>query len=314
MQTILLLLAFASTTGLVLGMGLWLTRDDALNRRLNRLGDTTDTPDKSTPAAEAWRTRIAKVAGSVAWLSMPKEGWQSSNFRIRFMRAGLRGAAWPAIFFGTKTVLTLALPGLLVLLARIGNWSVTPTTVLASVLLLATLGYYLPNLVLAELTRRRRRELQEALPDAADVMRVCVEAGLGLDAAIQRSGEEMDVRSHALAEELKLVMLDLRVGSSRESSLQNLVLRTDVDDIATFVTVLLQSERFGTNVADSFRVLSDTMREQRKTRAEERAAKIPLKLLFPLIFLIFPALFVVLMGPAFISIYRVLLPTMTGGR
>ena len=107
-------------------------------------------------------------------------------------------------------------------------------------------------------------------------------------------------------------MLDLRVGSTRERALQNFALRTGVEDIATFVTILLQSEHFGTNVAESLRVLSETMREHRKVRAEERAAKIPLKLLFPLIFLIFPSLFVVLMGPAVISVYRVLLPTMSG--
>jgi tight adherence protein C len=161
--------------------------------------------------------------------------------------------------------------------------------------------------------RQRQRELQEALPDAVDLMTVCVEAGLGLDAAMNRAAEEMDLRSPTLADELKLVALELRVGSTRETALRNFALRTGVDDVATFVTILLQSGHFGTNVADSLRILSETMRERRKVRAEERAAKIPLKLLFPLIFFIFPSLFVVLLGPAMIGIFRVLLPTMTGG-
>ena len=164
------------------------------------------------------------------------------------------------------------------------------------------------------LVRDRQRELEEALPDAVDVMQICVEAGLGLDAAMNRAGQEVGLRSQALADELKLVALDLRVGSTRERALQNFALRTGVDDIATFVTILLQSEHFGTNVAESLRILSETMREHRKVRAEERAAKIPLKLLFPLVFLIFPSLFVVLIGPVAIEIYRVLLPSVVGGR
>ena len=252
------------------------------------------------------------LAAPIAWLATPQEGWESSNLRIRFMRSGLRGPGWPVIFFGAKTLLTLALPGLLLLYRGVIDRSSTAGALMFAVLALAGFGYYLPNLVLALLTRARQREVQEALPDAVDLMRVCVEAGLGLDAAMARAGEEMDLRSHALADELRLVMLDLRVGSTRERALQNFALRTGVEDVATFVTILLQSEHFGTNVAESLRVLSETMREHRKVRAEERAAKIPLKLLFPLIFLIFPSLFVVLMGPAVISIYRVLLPTMTG--
>jgi tight adherence protein C len=312
MQTLLLVVVFISVAGLVLGVGLWLNRGEALDQRLNRLASHTDVPDKPIEGADEWRAKVAKIAAPIAWLSTPKEGWESSNFRIRFMQAGLRGPGWPVIFFCAKTLLTLALPAVYLLYRGVsGTSSSTPGTVFA-ILVVAALGYYLPNLVLAMVTRSRQRELTEALPDAVDLMRVCVEAGLGLDAAMARAGEEMDLRSQALADELRLVMLDLRVGSTRERALQNFALRTGVEDVATFVTILLQSEHFGTNVAESLRVLSETMREHRKVRAEERAAKIPLKLLFPLIFLIFPSLFVVLMGPAVISIYRVLLPTMSG--
>lgn len=312
MQTLLLVVVFMSVAGLVLGLGLWLTRDQVLDQRLNRLANHTDAPEMPSKNEGQWRVKVAKIAAPIAWLSTPKEGWESSNFRIRFMQAGLRGPGWPVIFFCAKTLLTLALPALFLLMRGVAKAPVAASGMVLVVVLFAALGYYLPNLVLAMLTRVRQRELTEALPDAVDLMRVCVEAGLGLDAAMNRAGEEMDLRSHALADELRLVMLDLRVGSTRERALQNFALRTGVEDIATFVTILLQSEHFGTNVAESLRVLSDTMREHRKVRAEERAAKIPLKLLFPLIFLIFPSLFVVLMGPAVISIYRVLLPTMSG--
>lgn len=314
MQTFVLAIVFMSAVGLVLGIGLWLNRDDALGRRLDDLKDHTGTLDKTVEASDEWRAKVAKIAAPMAWLSTPKEGWESSNFRVRFMHAGLRGPGWPVIFFSVKTFLTLALPGLFLLYRGMANVSSTAQFTLIALLLLAALAYYLPNLALMMMIRRRQRELQEALPDAVDLMRVCVEAGLGLDAAMNRAGEEMDLRSHALADELKMVTLDLRVGSTRERALQNFALRTGVDDVATFVTILLQSEHFGTNVAESLRILSDTMRVQRQVHAEERAAKIPLKLLFPLIFLIFPSLFVVLLGPAVMSIYRVLLPTMTGGR
>ena len=134
-----------------------------------------------------------------------------------------------------------------------------------------------------------------------------------LDAALARVATEIGLKSAVLSEELQLVTLELRAGSSKEKALRNLALRTGVDDVDALVAMLIQSERFGTSIADSLRVQSDQLRTKRRQRAEEQAAKIALKLLFPLIFFIFPSLLVVLLGPAFIQIYRVLLPTMSGG-
>jgi tight adherence protein C len=131
---------------------------------------------------------------------------------------------------------------------------------------------------------------------------------------MKRTCEELAMNSPELAEELKLVTLELQVGASRDAAMHNLALRTGVADVNSFVTILLQSGHFGTNVADSLRVLAITMRENRQIRAEEKAAKVPLKLLFPMIFFIFPALFVVLLGPAMITVYRTLLPTLAGTR
>lgn len=314
MQTVLFAMIFLSVAGLVLGIGLWLDRNAALDRRLEQLAGKGGTLAGTTDmAGTEWQAKVARVAAPIAWLSTPKEGWESSNFRVRFMQAGLRGPGWPLIFFSAKTLFTLALPALVVLYRGMAHVSAPTQITLFALLSSAALGYFLPNLVLLLMTRARQRELREALPDAVDLMTVCVEAGLGLDAAMNRAGEEMDLRSQALAEELNLVALELRVGSTRENALRNFALRTGVEDVATFVTILLQSGHFGTDVAESLRVLSDTMRERRKVRAEERAAKIPLKLLFPLIFFIFPSLFVVILGPAMIGIFRVLLPTMTGG-
>lgn len=313
MQTAIFALIFFAAVGLVFGIGLLTSRGGVLGRRLEQLHEPTGGLDQNAEVATQWHAKVAKVAAPMAWLSTPKEGWEKSNFRVHMMHAGLRGEGWPVIFFGAKSLLALALPVIYFISTGMGDVSATARGTLLTLFALAASGYYCPNLVLSLMVRARQREVQEALPDAVDLMTVCVEAGLGLDAAMNRAGEEMHLRSQALADELNLVALELRVGSTRQSALQNFALRTGVDDVATFVTILLQSEHFGTNVAESLRILSDTMREHRKVRVEEAAAKIPLKLLFPLIFFIFPALFVVLMGPAVISIYRTLLPALAGG-
>ena len=148
--------------------------------------------------------------------------------------------------------------------------------------------------------------------DLIDLMTVCVEAGLGVEAALVRVADEMQHKSEALAEELHLVTLELRAGLERARALRNLAARTGVEEVEGFVAMIIQAERFGTSIAASLRVHSDMLRTRRRQRAEEAAAKIALKLLFPLIFFIFPSLMLVLMGPAMISIYRVLLPTMGG--
>jgi tight adherence protein C len=173
-------------------------------------------------------------------------------------------------------------------------------------------GYYLPNLVLARLVFVRQREIFESFPDAADLLMVCVEAGLGLDAALVKVTDEVRLKSEALGEELHLLNLELRAGSSREKALRNLALRTGVEEVNTFATMLIQADRFGTSIGESLRVFSDDLRTKRRLRAEEMAAKIPLKLLFPMVLCIFPALLLVLLGSAFIQIYRILLPTMGG--
>src|SRR5690606_24217706 len=166
--------------------------------------------------------------------------------------------------------------------------------------------------ILNRIVAVRQRELFENFPDAIDLMTVCVEAGLGLDAALAKVGEEMQISSKVLSEEIYLVGLELRAGASREKALRNLALRTGVEEVEALVAMLVQADRFGTSTAASLRVYSDTLRTKRRLRAEETAAKIALKLLFPLIFFIFPSLMVVVLGPALISMYRSLLPALAG--
>lgn len=262
----------------------------------------------------AWVPHMVKLSSPIAKLLLPAEGWEESKLRIRFMNAGYRTSSAPVLYFAAKAVLTVVVPGLLLLYAGTVKTQFTPNTFVIMLVVLAALGYFLPNAILAHKIQLRKREIFESFPDAIDLMTVCVEAGLGLDAALARVGEEMHLTSPTLAEELHLVNLELRAGSTRERALRNLALRTGVDEVDMLVAMLVQADRFGTSVADSLRVHSDSLRTKRRQRAEEAAAKIPVKLLFPLIFCIFPSMLLVLLGPAFISIYRVLLPTLAGGQ
>lgn len=309
MQVIYLVLIFVAVS--VVSMLILLQLGSRLvQQRLDKLASSGESVMEA--AAPAWIQHVVKLSGPIAKLSLPAEGWEKSKLRIRFMNAGYRTSSAPVLFFAAKTILTIALPGLLLLYAGTIGTEFQPNTFLILLILLATLGYFLPNAVLARRITLRKREIFESFPDAIDLMTVCVEAGLGLDAALSRVGEEMHLTSPTLAEELHLVNLELRAGSTRERALRNLALRTGVEEVDMLVAMLVQADRFGTSVADSLRVHSDSLRTKRRQRAEEAAAKIPVKLLFPLIFCIFPSMLLVLLGPAFISIYRVLLPTMAG--
>lgn len=306
-QIIYLALVFVTVFVVALVMLTQLT-PRLLQARLQLLGEDT----RETWEEPAWVRRVIELTGPIAKLSLPSEGWEKSQLRIRFMNAGYRSGAAPVLFFVAKTLLTFALPGLLALYAVIAGTDFKPNTLLALLVGLAALGYFLPNAFLGRRIAHRKREIFESFPDAIDLITVCVEAGLGLDAALVRVGEEMHMKSPILGEELHLLNLELRAGSSRERALRNLALRTGVEEIDTLVAMLVQSDRFGTSVAESLRVHADSLRTKRRLRAEEAAAKIAVKLLFPLIFFIFPSMLLVLLGPAFISIHNILLPTLAG--
>ncbi|MDP1678886.1 MAG: type II secretion system F family protein [Candidatus Nitrotoga sp.] len=261
---------------------------------------------------DGWEQNINRITGPFASLSQPSEGWENSPLRTRFMHAGYRSTSVPYFYFGGKTLLALILPTFFILFVGISRIQLETSGLVFFFLLLSAIGYYLPNIILARMIFVRQRDLFENFPDAIDLMTVCVEAGLGLDAAMQKVGEEMYIKCKPLAEELHLVNLEMRAGRTRQDALRNLALRTGVEEIEGLVNMLVQADRFGTSIATSLRIHSDMLRTKRRLRAEEAAAKIALKLLFPLIFFIFPSLLLVLLGPAMIQIYRVLLPTMAG--
>jgi tight adherence protein C len=160
----------------------------------------------------------------------------------------------------------------------------------------------------------RQRDIFESLPDALDLLTICVEAGLSMERALAKVAGEIHIKSLALAQELQLVLMETRSGFSKERALRNLALRSGVEDVDALVAMLVQAERFGTSMGDSLRVHADNLRRKRAVVAQEAAAKVALKLLFPLIFCIFPALMIVLLGPASIQMTAVLHPVAQGAR
>ena len=311
LQTLILLIIFFAALALAYFLMNAMV-PGAAQRRLQKVAGHEAVPEAADEAAPSWVQKVVELATPLSKLSLPEGDWENSPIRTRFINAGFRGKGAPMVYFGAKTLLALLFPAIYLLVKGISGFETNFTNALLAVLVLAAAGYYLPNLILSRLVFVRQRELFENFPDALDLMTVCVEAGLGMDAAISRVGEEMAIKSPITSEEFRLVGLELRAGASRERALRNLAMRTGLEDIDSLVAMLVQADRFGTSVAESLRVHSEGLRTKRRLIAEEKAAKLAVKLLFPLIFTIFPALLLVLLGPAFISITRFLLPAMSG--
>lgn len=302
-------LIFVASVALVLLVGQLVARDSTKERARRMM--TQD--DTLTSKRRPWIEMLARGTQPLARFSESDTSAQGSALRRRLVHAGIRHPQGPTAFFGTKTLLAIALPLLAFVLQTLLPKPLEGHSLLLALLSAAGLGYYLPNVVLSRMVFLRQREIFESFPDALDLITVCVEAGLGIEAALARVAEDMQHRSRVLCTEMSLVGLELRAGAPREHALHNLALRTGVDEVDGFVSMLIQAERFGTSIAQALRVHADMLRTRRRQRAEEAAAKIALKLLLPLIFCIFPALLLVLLGPAMINIHRVLLPALSAG-
>jgi len=302
---VLSLMIFVAVTAGLSGLYLMLV-PTRTSRRLHALDDA------SGAAGPTWEASLAQAFKPFAHLSTPTGDWDASPLRLRFFAAGFRREDARLIYFGAKTLLPLVFASAAFLLLR-GLLSSEGTTLTLWVIVAALAGCYCPNLVLALCVRRRKRDIFEGFPDAADLMLVCVEAGLGLDAALTRITDEMRLSSPALAEELHLTNLEMRAGGTREKSLRNLALRTGLEEVGTFATMLTQSDKFGTSIGDALRIFSEDLRYKRQARAEELAAKIPTKMLLPLVLFIFPSILMVILGPAIIVVIRTMLPMLEGG-
>lgn len=237
-------------------------------------------------------------------LRMRSEPDQTSNIRRMLTHAGYSNAGAATIFWGIRLILALGLGAGSFVVAGLVGGSFAGAVLIAVYFMI--MGWVGPIFWLRSRVRKRQKEIQLALPDTLDLLVICVEAGLGLNQALVRVSEEIRHVSETTSLELTLVNLEIRAGIARDQALRNLAERTGVEDLRSLIVMLIQADRFGTSIARSLRVHSDTMREKRRQRAEEAAAKTTIKMVFPLVLFIFPALFVVTIGPAFIQIIRAL--------
>jgi tight adherence protein C len=286
-------------------------KKQVLMQKIRKEGKKTDMGYSNASASQTRGTiqnRVLEFLSSVGQKVPTKEkAVDYSKLRPLFLKAGLRHENTPAVFIGVKVVSAVLLPLFIILAQMVVPALLLPARQFTALLVvLAMAGFYLPNLWLRLKISKRRDTILKGFPDALDLMVVCVEAGMGLDSTINRVAKEIELNNKILSDELKLYNLEMRAGKLRKDALKNLAMRTDVEEVKNLVTLLLQTEKFGTSIGQALTVYSDTMRTQRFQRAEELAAKIPTKLLFPLVLFIFPALFVVILGPAAISIVRAL--------
>jgi tight adherence protein C len=236
---------------------------------------------------------------------LPKKEKKLSHIQSKLRHAGFRSINAPLTFHATKLVLSLTLGTLVILLAPIVPFTSTSQVVFTAIFG-CFVGIVLPNLILSHLVELRKRHTLNGFPDALDLLVACTEAGLGLNAALQRVADELHVSHPALAEELALVNTEIRAGVDRVTAMRNLSKRTGLEEIRGLVSLLSQSLRFGTSIADTLRIYSEEYRDKRMQRAEEQAAKIGIKMIFPLVLCLFPAFFVVAIGPAILGVLRTL--------
>jgi tight adherence protein C len=223
----------------------------------------------------------------------PKE---MERLRTRLVRAGYKSPSAPAIY----TLLEYVLP----VVAAVFVFAAAPPYRLFVTGGVGLLLFFAPSTLLDRTLSKRRREIENGLPDALDLLVVCIEAGSGIDQAIVRTGEELSLAYPALGDELRLLTMEIRAGKPRLEAFRNLAQRSKSDDVRALVAMLIQTDRFGTSVGQALRTHADVSRSKRRQRAEEQAQKIGVKLVFPLVFFFFPAFYVVVLGPAFLQFVR----------
>ncbi len=281
-------------------------RLDEMRDPMSRRGDR----DGKTKRSDAMTEMIKKATPALAKPLQPKTEEEVGKLKTKLANAGFRSEFAPSIFLGLKLIfLGLGLfgggGGLL--------WTqgVTQSSVMYTVLC-GGIMFYLPSMILWLIKKSRQNAIFFGLPDALDLMVVCVEAGLGLDQAMRKVTEELAKSYPIIAEEFALSNLQLQMGGSRNDVLHELGQRTGVDDLKALAAILIQADKFGSSIAQALRVQSDSMRTRRRQMAEEKAAKTAVKLIFPLVIFIFPAIFVVLVGPAAITMVNEMFPAMQG--
>jgi tight adherence protein C len=304
---------FLATAGGTIGLYLWLgARKESLPQRFKEIVGEAAVAPRGGIAASAgeWlgkvRKRFAAKAHTEIELLEMLSGKELTGGRLLLNQAGIRSAGAHYAYLAVRW----ALPVVLVVLAVVyGNVTgVTNKSIFLMVLVAGIAGFLLPDFVLRRKIRKRQEEITDSLPDGLDLLVVCVEAGLGLNAAFIKITEEFKLSSPALSEEFDIVNREMVAGKPRQEALRALTERTGVEDIKSLVAMLVQTEKLGTSLAQSLRVHSDSLRLRRRQKAEEAAAKTTIKLVFPLVFLMFPALFIVILGPGVLQVIQILFP------
>jgi tight adherence protein C len=282
-------------------------RNSQAEERLERIGRPKSLIEIEMSQHES-RNRFAGLRDAFANLGGVMESGselERGSLRIKLANAGFRSESAATVYLGIRVV---CLAGFL--LAALFLFLIKEGFTLKSMqytVILGGMGFYLPQIVLWHLRTTRQKEIFLTLPDALDLLVVCVESGLGLDAALRKVTDEMKHHAKTICEELSLANLQLQMGRPRREVLHDLGVRTGVDDVRSLAAILIQADRFGSSIAQALRVQSDSMRTRRRQLAEEKAAKTAVQLIFPLVLFIFPAIFVVLVGPAAIQIQKNLL-------
>ncbi|MGH8576229.1 MAG: type II secretion system F family protein [Gammaproteobacteria bacterium] len=251
---------------------------------------------------------LAKLVEPIGAYVLPKSDVERSGMRVKLIQAGFRSGTALMSFYAAKLILMLSVVAVVVLGATFFPGLGT-TEVLMAALYAGGVAMFLPNMYVSRRAERRRRAIMNGFPDALDLLVTCTEAGLGLNAALQRVAEELVVSHEALAMELGLVNAAIQAGVERTDALKALADRTGLDDIRGLVSLLCQSVRFGTSIGDTLRIYSEEFRDKRVQRAEEAAAKIGTKMIFPMVFCLWPSFFLVAVGPAVLAVIRVLQTT-----
>ncbi|MDX9785187.1 MAG: type II secretion system F family protein [Desulfobacterales bacterium] len=282
-----------------------LSRRSEMKQKIQESRDTWeyDGEPEETPAASFFQ-RLFTLIGKIAPGFNDQSTAQYSALRLRLLRAGIRSQNAPSMFWGAKVfLLFLICIGFFILKFTVLK-PMTGQVFMGLTVGLGVIGFYTPDLWLYIRAQVRRQKIIKAMPDALDLMVVCVEAGLGLDSAIKRISKEMRLTHPELSSEFDLLNLELRAGKSRQDALRALSLRTNISSLNSLVTLIIQTDKFGTSIAKALRVFSESYRNERFQKAEEAAAKLPVKMLFPLIFFIFPSFLLIMVGPGVIRIYE----------
>lgn len=255
-----------------------------------------------TKSEDGRGSAVASRLEPVSKYLLPSNQQERSEIKERLMHAGFVSSGVVSAYYGIRILLFVTLPVAVMIIVPATFPELVPKQVLASIGISALFAFLLPGMVLDRLINNRKRKLRNAFPDALDLLIVCVEAGMGLNPALQRVAEELDVSHPELAAEFALVTVEIRAGIDRVESLKNLAKRTGLEDINGMVSLLAQSMRFGTSVAETLRVYSEDFRDKRMQAAEEEAAKVGTKMIFPMVLCLFPAFFVIAIGPAILKV------------